>query len=712
MNSTLSALRKEAGLTQSDLAQILSITQGQVSKYEASGEIPFRLLKRWANAIGCITDDLLPEDDQQVGFFDFDENIYGPLKKDLNRVLHYIGESSYCDEEPYIEQLRDRVSTLTEKPWVVTIGHYDAGKSHFCNFCLEQKRLPTNYQPVTKFPTFVRHISDRPKWFKEDVWIMKPEFEPEKWNDKVHCRKQKYLAGSWDTLENYATIKKEKDKIEKGSVLAFLDVPLLHSCVLVDLPGYDTEMTKTNGTIIDQVIRRADILLFFSSASPFLTTGDLTCFSALLRNLRSFKKIDDNFPTLGNLFIIASQAHHAIKKNQLDDIIEKGSERFYEHFKEGLLRKLSSSYGGQPILLEDIRKRFFSFYAEIPPRREDLQNNLKKLLGEFMPPVWEKLSSRTILKFKKKGKEIYERKGKEYQNILKEKDDYENLETDYENLKKNYDRKKKDTKLEILISMDRTLRKTQTIFLEKTDVQKMTDMITSRYKEKEDAQEQAAAYVLEKILSETDKLQDDFVKEVHKLIENSEQYSEKRENILEKVQRRVSIPYDEEAITGTTVFTGGSVLAVGLGEIIGLSVLTFGIGISAIMGLATALILINARSWQQRLAREIQKILKNEDILLNIQDNIRSCGDALQTGIEEYYTQKLDQIKEVKNIIDSEKDYREKLDRYKDIEKFFSDIPWQEEEENVLRYEKLEERSKKAMENTAELRKVLSSRQK
>ena len=56
--SKLVALRKKAKLTQADLAQSLGITQSQVSKYEANGKIPDRLLRAWSSTIGCTIEEL------------------------------------------------------------------------------------------------------------------------------------------------------------------------------------------------------------------------------------------------------------------------------------------------------------------------------------------------------------------------------------------------------------------------------------------------------------------------------------------------------------------------------------------------------------------------------------------------------------------------------------------------------------------------------
>ena len=223
------------------------------------------------------------------------------------------------------KQFRDRVTALKEKPWVVLTGHFDAGKSHLCNFYLGGDQLPTGYRPVTKYPTFVRHTSDQPEWFKEDLWLMGPDFDPERWNEEKYCTDNRVLAGSWDTLRTKGHLEGRKDKSEEGAVLAFIKAPLLHSCVLVDLPGYDDEMT--NASVIDRLGRRAEVLLYLCPAQGFIDGGDLAHLSHLLRSIPPYRAIDENFPILGNLFIIASHAHPGIKRPQLEDEILKGGER-------------------------------------------------------------------------------------------------------------------------------------------------------------------------------------------------------------------------------------------------------------------------------------------------------------------------------------------------------------------------------------------------
>lgn len=80
--SKLAALRKKAKLTQADLAQSLGITQSQVSKYEANGKIPDRLLRAWSSTIGCTIEELdstLDEEEKDDQGYS-EENFWEKLK--------------------------------------------------------------------------------------------------------------------------------------------------------------------------------------------------------------------------------------------------------------------------------------------------------------------------------------------------------------------------------------------------------------------------------------------------------------------------------------------------------------------------------------------------------------------------------------------------------------------------------------------------------
>lgn len=711
MASELTELRKEAGLTQIDLAQSLritlglSITQAQISKYEANGEIPTRMLRAWAEAIGCTVDDLLPPPPLppvEKPIFNFDSSLYGALGEELNVLLNnYIDRCTHPNELS-VKQFRDRVIILIkeikEKPWGVLTGHFDAGKSHFCNFYLEGDRLPTGYLPVTKYPTFVRHISDRPQWFNEDLWIMGSEFNPEKWDDKQHCTENRILAGSWDTLKQHATLKGSKDNSEKGYVLAFIDAPLLHSCVLVDLPGYDD--TMRNASVIDQLSRRAAILFYLSRAQGFLDGGDFARLGYLLRSLPRYKEIDDKFPTLGNLFIIASHAHHGIRERQLKkEILRGGIKDFYDHFKGTLFPKLSS--GKQSISRKDIRDRFFGFYQEIPERRRELEDNLKLLLGKHLPSLYKERVTQEILEFKKQGIAIYSQKVGEYKKILKSKNEakrhYENLEIEEPERKQKQDEDVEYIEQEIAKFKDRDLKNLRTVFEKKMKVEKLATMIEQKYTNEKIAQKHASAYVLEEIQSQAERFRGDLVDKTNKLIGVFvRDYNVEIRKLGDGDIGEFDILFDAKEIfhwqlasisilsTLRVYLAGGMTRLPMPGAMLGVPIL--------VLGVAVAVGVFSKRlfgdSWERRLAKKIKDVFEKEEILAKIEDNTESFWDETLTSFKkgadsldkqhENYIQGLkEELKDAFGGCQEDLQVLEKrLENYEEIRNFFAAIPW------------------------------------
>ena len=732
-NSKLAELRKQAGLTQSDLAQSLGITQAQVSKYEKTGKLPIELLNPWANAIGCTIDELLPpQPDQDETIFDFDDRVYGYITEDLNLLLQYIDRFPQPKEElpdvsvsPTVEQFRDRVVALKEKPWVVLTGHFDSGKSHLCNFYLGGKHLPTGYRPTTKYPTFIRHISDRPQWLKEDLWLMGRDFEPEKWNDEQHCKVNCRLAGSWDTLEQKATLKGETDNSDEGSVLAFVDAPLLHSCVLVDLPGYDD--TMTNASVIDKLGQRAAVLLYLCPATGFLDGGDFARLGHLLRALPRYEDIDANFPVLGNLFIVASQAHPGIKTHQLEhEILRGGSEAFYKHFERNLLPQLSRS--GRSISREDVAARFFSFYQEIPIRRQKLEQALSPLLGTQLPSSKKRSVNDEILEFKKQGPVAYSQRVSECEKILKDKNeakrDYERRKNEEPQRKARHKKEVKRIEKEIATFRDQDLERLRAVFKRKTKVKKLEAMIEKRYGDKKDAQKYASAYVLENIQAETQRFRESLIDETSTLVETFlNDYNVKIGKFGDADMGEFSTPFDAKGAFVGGLTSLGALGALGvwastLGNLGGYIIVAKGVsalsalGISFAGGTAGVTALVAALggpitlalgvavavgaffrwlfgdSWQRRLAKKIKGVFDEENVLSKIEGTIKSfwkdTRNAFRSAAKSLDDQYKNDIKELEvAFADRQEDIQklqERLRRYEEIKVFFSAIPWRSRE--------------------------------
>lgn len=734
----LAELRKKARLTQADLAQTLHISQARVSKYEANGEIPTNLLRKWARAIGCTIDELIKlpdEDEAEEPIFDFDSSLYGALTEDLDlleRDIKRFIEKGLQDESvsPILEQLQDCVTARKEKPWVVLTGHFDAGKSHLCNFYLGGDQLPTGYRPVTRFPTIVRHISDRPQWFKEDLWLMKSGFDPEEWDKEKYCIDNRLLAGSWDTLRTEGHLKGKKDISENGFVLAFSDAPLLHSCVLVDLPGYDDDnMTIENASDIDRLGRRADVLLYLCPAQGFLDSGDLGRLSHLLRIIPRYEAIGENFPIFGNLFIIASHAHPGIKNSQLEDeILKGGSEDLYKHFEENLFTKLSSH--GQPISSKDVTARFFSFYQEIPGRRKKLEQDLRCLLGKQMPSIKKKIAEQEIFKFSKQGTAIYAKaidrckkiqlngqETKRYYKWLKEKEPEIN-----DNHNKQVDRIKK----EITTFKEEDLKNIRAVFEEEMKVERLESMIKLRYgNNKKDAHRYTSAYVFEKIQYRTMNFREGLIKKTNTIIEefvqdydmqirsfgnaNIEEFSTSFDSKDVSSSSALGNPFAddvipsilEESITSALrrPTRSQSFFLSGMGSHIAASTLRRGVPtppiaiaasiltLGVIVAVGVSFQVFFGDSWQLRLAKKIKGLFDKKNVLSRVEKNAKSFWKETLTAFNEdaenLDTQYKEYIKELKAAKDafegSEKDRQDlekKVERYEEIKSFFATIPW------------------------------------
>ena len=740
----LAELRKQARLSQSDLAKHLGITQSQVSEYEKKGEVPTQLLTRWARTLGVTLEELLPTEPIEDASFDFDANLYGTLTEDLNLLLRYIDRFPNPEQDdekaisPTVLQFRDEVTALKKKPWVVVTGHFDAGKSHLCNFLLGGGKLPTGYQPVTKFPTYIHHSADRPVWVKESLCLMGGDFDPEKWWDKEHFTKHRLTGGSWDILEEHANLKSagyphnvlptvltsiEDDAQRKKTVLVFADAPLLHSCVLVDLPGYDDKEIdqQIRAELMDQAGKQADILLYLSRVQGFLDSEDFTRLGHLLRSIPRCETPDDSFPTLGNLFVIASHAHPEIKTSQLNEILEGRARKFYEHFEYTLFQDLKTRTGRE-ITLPDFTHRFFSFWQEEPSRREKLEKELHTLLGTLMPMVVENHAGTGIAKFKEEGTIRYAQVIEKWETILREKNEGKNhlqkLKEAEPDRQKRHKRAVETIEQKIVAFKNRDLNYTQKVFMAETTVESLEKMIDRRYSDQKTAQELAANYVWEKIQSETARFRAELIDDLMNSIEEFLQDAAKATFRNEK-WGTVTTPIDAKAVflgglAGAGTLGALGVWAAGLGNLGGYIAVAKGASILSALGISTAAgtagatatvaalggpitlglgLAIGAASlvwrifagnWKKRLAKKIKQEFEEKRALSSLESQIRILWDntlaAFQEAADNMDTQHRNYLKEMEVTFGGpQEDLRileQRVNRYQELKSFFSAMPW------------------------------------
>ena len=670
-------------------------------------------------------------DDEAVNMvpvFDFDESLYADLTENLHLLKQYIDRFPKLEKTSRREdgiftvaQFRDRVTTLTEKPWVVVTGPFDAGKSHLCNFYLGGRYLPTAYRPTTKYPTFVRHVSDRPGWFKEELWLMESEFEPEKWHDEQHCTEHRRLAGSWDTLQEHATLHNTEDSGQEGTVLAFVDAPLLHSCVLVDLPGYDD--TQTKATLIDQAGSQASVLLYIMPCAGFLNSRDFTRLGHLLRKIPHYEAADGNFPVLGNLFIVASHAHPGITTDQLNgEILGRGPRDFYQHFEGNLFEDLKRQTG-RPITFEDVKARFFSFYQETPARRQKLEYALKPLLEEHMPTIRVRAAEQEICRFKEEGPTLYAKRIGQYEKIVRRKSEpkqlLEKLEEAEPSRRKEHDTLVERVKDKITSFKERDLENVRTVFQNETRVENLEAMIKRRYTNKNDAQKLAAVYVLEEIQSKTARFRQGLVDDIRDIIEKFlEDYDAHMAKFSGATSGGVlSVPFDTKAVflggvagLGTLGALGAWAATVGnLGGYIIVSKVAAALGLSStaagaagstaavaalggpvVFGVALALAVgiavwrLFAGNWRYRLAKKIREAFNQKGVLPKLNDMVRRFWDetmtAFQKGAKSLDEAHKKHMEELRAACEGSQKNLQRLEsslqRCEELKSFFAAIPW------------------------------------
>jgi transcriptional regulator with XRE-family HTH domain len=400
----LRQLREDAGITQAELAARIGRTQSQVSRYEdAPDDVPIGAMNEILGALGTSFADATAERlDANAGLVDPGDP-YAELRRRLDLLDQYaatgderVDAARLHEEEigglPTVADLRVLARDLRHKPNVVFTGHYDAGKSRIANGVLGGAALPTSYQPATKVITYVRHVSDRPTWVREHVWIMREGFDPSRWHDEAHWNTHCLVRGDLGTLKEYGSHRGNHADAPAHAAVVFLSAPLLHACNVVDLPGF-----QNSAGAEDKDRRRAesafggvDVLVYVSNATGFLNGPDLLYLGMLLHTIPVFERDADTFPTLGNLFIVASHAHTGIDDRTLrEDICDYATERLYRQLtaEEGSALRVRQNAAGRSIRLGDLRARVTPYWYETHARRRAFEAALRDCLASHLPPV-------------------------------------------------------------------------------------------------------------------------------------------------------------------------------------------------------------------------------------------------------------------------------------------------------------------------------------
>lgn len=741
MNIELRSPREKAGMSQAQLAVILGLSQAQISRYEQEpGSIPIELLLRWVQALGTDIAILTANAVPPPPLLDAGTP-YAQIHLDLNLLEQYIdaapsSELDIPNKPPSPPDLKKKLEDYRQKPNLVLVGRFDSGKSRLANTLMGQEILPSQYQPATRLITFALHIDDRPFWLKDQVLILEDAFwtKDEKGNPiydlsllKSHERCQKYCikSGSLEILHTYGLHNHlSEEEIGGHSAIVYVDPPILKACNIVDFPGYSDKAEQVSEDVkkAGSAVQIADLVLYTSPANGFVDASDHRHISHLLKMLKTPEAGCTNFPTLGNLFIVATHAAPHISNEEIESLLKIGAARLYREIDRTIEQR--SEMIGRCIDLEDLQKRFFAFWAETPSRWANLKDELIAVLGHHFPKAHRYQVDREISELKYVAPrriaqqiEAYEQTFTEVQQRKQELEQLEKAEPFRQDEAKKHRRKihqwfatfDKASKAEFQVEYERLV-----------DISAIENIIRKRYDKRDDAKKYAAGYLLEQLQGS---LQDITKEKAELLKEEIIEFLGFYEVSLLKLPKlspdsvHISIPFDPTGsfIGGMagTVTVGAlaawastlgnlgayiivakgvsllSALGISLGGVAPVVALVAAIGgpLTLGIGLIAAATLVGVffqGPWQRRLSKKIIKFFENKKVLKQFlngideywQDTDKAFGKGAD-AVEEEFKAYISHLRELCADSTQSREAIEKiLSTLRERKDFFTEIPW------------------------------------
>ena len=344
------------------------------------------------------------------------------VKKTLGDYLAGQDQDAWTPYEKsgeFLTEYRNIIRTNIRKPRVAFVGQSDVGKSTVINSMLGAEKMPTAWTPTTSITVYIKHADDRPAFITEEAWVFRADgdkpFNASCLEDEETCRRLRIAGGGVDILKQYGTRQGEHYGEDAAAAVIYVASDILKDADLVDLPGFGTGDRAADDTMTQGTGEAADVLVYLSRANGFMNGMDIECLRRAIPALPCLeKKIENKIAPLGNLFIVASQAHVTDGGNpyQLKMILDNACTRF----EQTLAGTLADFFAGRSKATGydtavHFRDRFFTYALEIPALRKDFEEKLRTVI--------EALPNRTISTTKDLLKTYAEERGATIDDTLR-----------------------------------------------------------------------------------------------------------------------------------------------------------------------------------------------------------------------------------------------------------------------------------------------------
>lgn len=294
-----------------------------------------------------------------------------------------------------LEMLEGLIRTSLSKPKMAIVGMSDVGKSHLTNALLGTDKVPSDWSPMTSINIYIKHIDDRPDFLNEEVIILSGEeegFDIGRIDDEDYVEHHLLAQGDESLLTIHAIRSDDEEKeTEARAAVVYLESPILERCDIIDVPGFGTGDRETDDQYAQNSRQVADIILYLSLSNAFMRGPEIGFLKESIEILPVVKNLGSS---LGNLFVIGSQAHIIGDEQKMNRILDLGAQRFYRTVpkEEWDVRAKETELSHSE---NDIRMRFYPYTTNDKKTRDELEEALNELL-ETLPRLREEESRKTI----------------------------------------------------------------------------------------------------------------------------------------------------------------------------------------------------------------------------------------------------------------------------------------------------------------------------